>query len=269
MKYFILFTFLVIVVISYHFISDRETTQPLIERSQTQPAYAENPSATTVDQEHEQIDSTLKTKEHKKPSIEINQSRTEVDEINKSGQPKYSIEDLNRLLDSRECQKCNLQGADLSNLDLSMVNLTEANLQGANLSGTLLKDATLKGANLQRADLTDASLFQATLSKADLSQAKFRGIDFTYGSATGATFTNADFTDTRLIDTHMDGADLSGANLTNVDASGATMKDTIWTGAKLDGTILSNNINISWEKLSKEQLCSAYITSEDFTPQCP
>ncbi|WP_299406552.1 pentapeptide repeat-containing protein [Acaryochloris sp. IP29b_bin.148] len=84
-------------------------------------------------------------------------------------------EHLQKLIKSRSCPGCDLQGADLS-----AVNLRKANLKGANLSQANLNLADLTAANLSNAVLTGASLAwtnftNATLEGADLSQAKFEG----------------------------------------------------------------------------------------------
>lgn len=84
-------------------------------------------------------------------------------------------EHLERLVKSRSCPGCDLQGADLS-----AVNLRNANLAGANLAGANLNLADLTAANLSNAVLTGASLAwttftDATLEGADLSQSKFEG----------------------------------------------------------------------------------------------
>lgn len=84
-------------------------------------------------------------------------------------------EHLQKLIKSRSCPGCELQGADLS-----AINLRNANLQGANLSQANLNLADLTEANLSNAVLTGASLAwteltDATLDGADLSQANFEG----------------------------------------------------------------------------------------------
>ena len=53
-----------------------------------------------------------------------------------------------KLVDTRECVACDLNGQNLSNLDLSGVDLSKADLGEANLKGTNLSGANLVGANL-------------------------------------------------------------------------------------------------------------------------
>jgi uncharacterized protein YjbI with pentapeptide repeats len=90
---------------------------------------------------------------------------------------------LDRLLDSKVCTGCSLDGvdlggrnlkkADLERADLRGANLAKANLEGANLKGAVLVDADLSGANLQGADFYRADLSGADLSGARLEEAMF------------------------------------------------------------------------------------------------
>ena len=96
-----------------------------------------------------------------------------------------SLSDLNQLLNTKKCSRCdlsnaglvqaNLTGADLTQANLvganlSQVNLTGANLTGANLAGTSLNGANLTGANLTGANLVGTDLRNAYLGNTNLSQ---------------------------------------------------------------------------------------------------
>ncbi|WP_407650760.1 pentapeptide repeat-containing protein [Aerosakkonema funiforme] len=75
---------------------------------------------------------------------------------------------IRQLLETGQCVRCNLSGAnltdlDLSNLNLSGANLSGANLSGANLSGTNLSDANLSGANLNASNLERAKFSRTTM----------------------------------------------------------------------------------------------------------
>ena len=70
------------------------------------------------------------------------------------------LSDLEKLLKTNVCQKCDLE---------------EANLIGANLEGADLQMANLKGANLTEANLTEAVLQNANLEKANLQEANLGG----------------------------------------------------------------------------------------------
>jgi len=100
---------------------------------------------------------------------------------------------LKRLRETKNCPKCDLQGAklqgaDLFGADLRNANLRNAELQGAdlreaNLSGALLAVADLRGAKLEGAKLKGANLngthlMRATLKGADLKGANLRGANF-------------------------------------------------------------------------------------------
>ena len=88
---------------------------------------------------------------------------------------------LLRILDQRNCNRCNLQGADLVNADLRDARLEGAQLQRANLSG-----ARLDGADLRQADLSFTSLAGASLQGADLRGAKLNGTDLRNSNLSGA-----------------------------------------------------------------------------------
>ena len=72
-----------------------------------------------------------------------------------------------RLLEVKNCVKC-----DLTKADLNGANLTNANLRGANLSGTYLSKADLRGANLRGANLRGARLYGANLNEAEFCDTK-------------------------------------------------------------------------------------------------
>lgn len=86
-------------------------------------------------------------------------------------------EHLKQLRETKQCQKCDLSGADLRGADLSFAVLTGANLSGANLKGANLSNADLSRANLTKADLSNANLNKASLNNANLHQTKFIGAE--------------------------------------------------------------------------------------------
>ncbi len=107
-----------------------------------------------------------------------------------------NINHLSQLLNTKNCENC-----DLTNAGLVMANLTGANLAGANLVGANLSRANLTGANLSGANLSGASLYGANLSGANLSGANLTGADFrnTY-------LVNANFQNTNLGSAYVQGA---------------------------------------------------------------
>ena len=70
----------------------------------------------------------------------------------------FEPDDLQKLKDTGNCERCDLMGADLSGADLSDANLIFTEMNGANLSGALLKEADLFGANLEGAIMRGAIL---------------------------------------------------------------------------------------------------------------
>ncbi len=103
-----------------------------------------------------------------------------------------NYEQIQQLLATNKCEKCNLRNAGLVMADLSGANLSGANLAGANLSR-----ANLSGADLRGANLTGASLFGANLTNAKLSQANLMG---------------ADLRNSYLMNIELTGANLNAAN---------------------------------------------------------
>lgn len=65
---------------------------------------------------------------------------------------------VEKLLETRECPRCDLRNANLQGADLNGVNLEGANLEGANLEGAKLGNANLKRANFTKANLERADL---------------------------------------------------------------------------------------------------------------
>ncbi len=61
---------------------------------------------------------------------------------------------VQQLLNTRECPGCDLRGADLRGAHLIGADLRKANLQGANLEEANLEGADLTDANLEGANLT-------------------------------------------------------------------------------------------------------------------
>lgn len=98
------------------------------------------------------------------------------------------LQDLNQLLQSNQCENCNLSDAGLVMMDLKGANLRGANLVGANLSR-----ANLTGADLSGANLSNASFYGANLSGANLSNAMVNNTDFRDSYVEGVTLNNVDF----------------------------------------------------------------------------
>lgn len=102
-----------------------------------------------------------------------------------------SIEHLQRLMSTKECQGCDLSNAGLVFANLSEADLSNANLTFANLSRANLNNANLVGANLTNASLVSANLGGVNLSGADLSSADLRGAYLVGANLEGANFATA------------------------------------------------------------------------------
>ena len=82
-----------------------------------------------------------------------------------------STSNVSRLLETKECIRCDLSGADLSGADLNEANLEGANLTNADLSEASLADAYLVGAILDGANLTKTNLNNSQLVLTSFSSA--------------------------------------------------------------------------------------------------
>lgn len=148
---------------------------------------------------------------------------------------------VQRLLETNECVRCDLRGADLAKADLDHANLEGANLQGANLSRAEMNQAYLVGANLNDAtlietDLDQSKLLQASLVGADLTKAKLLEANLTRANLQNSILTEAKLmAPTLLVETNLAAANLSRAKLAGADLSQANL-----TGANLEGADLSD-----------------------------
>ena len=149
---------------------------------------------------------------------------------------------IQKLLETKECEYCDLSNADLSEVDLEKANLVGANLAGANLTGAELKGAYLLGANLVGADLTEANLEGvnltfASLAGSTLALAKLKGINLQQANLQQANLEGADLSapsllqsanlsNTILIDANLQGANFQQANLQQANLEGADLSKT-------------------------------------------
>ena len=66
--------------------------------------------------------------------------------------------DLQKLMDTNECVKCDLSGANLSGANLAYADLNGANLAGADLESARLGRFDLRGATLCNTIMPDGSV---------------------------------------------------------------------------------------------------------------
>lgn len=104
-----------------------------------------------------------------------------------------NVAHLTQLLNTKQCENC-----DLTQAGLVMTNLAGANLQGANLMGANLSRANLMGANLSNANLSGASFHGANLSGANLSGAILNNSDFRNAYVQGVILNNTDISTAQI-----------------------------------------------------------------------
>ena len=113
--------------------------------------------------------------------------------------------DVEKLLETGRCPRCDLRDANLGKANLQGANLQNANLRGANLRGAYLRNANLSNANLQEADLRDADLSRSNLRNANLNNANLRNADLERAEVRGVNFNGADLRGANLKDTGLQG----------------------------------------------------------------
>ncbi|HLO47009.1 MAG TPA: pentapeptide repeat-containing protein [Kamptonema sp.] len=113
--------------------------------------------------------------------------------------------DVEKLLDSGRCPRCDLRDADLRKANLQGAELQSANLRGANLRGAYLRNANLSNADLRGADLRDADLSRSNLRNANLREANLRNADLERAEVRGVNFDNTDLRGANLKDTGLQG----------------------------------------------------------------
>ena len=91
----------------------------------------------------------------------------------------YEEADLEQLVKTNICERCNLTSADLNNLDLKNANLNSADLSYADLSYADFSGSDLSGANLIGAYLYQTQLVGVDLNSANMAGSKLSGVDLT------------------------------------------------------------------------------------------
>ncbi len=207
----------------------------------------------------------------------------------------YEQKDLDRLLKTGNCPKCDLrwstlkdknlksadlQEADLRDSNLNYTNLTNANLHGAKLKRSNLESAVFTGANMENADLTDANTMRIKLQGANLKNAILERVELDFHpqhfqklinthkcsdcSLYGADLTNTDLTGAILKNSILKRANLSEANLSGVDLRQANLEDGILKQVNLEKAKLSNSI-LKSSKLMQANLKDANLEGSDLT----
>lgn len=186
--------------------------------------------------------------------------------ISHAGEPNGTqLSNLRKLLESRDCQSCDLGNVNLSNRDLKKAGLRQANLQNANLEGAELNGAKLSNADLRNANLSEADLKGADLRGANLSQAKNLSSDALKESVYNQqTQFPPDFQpDYQTMYKIVPGTILPvGANLEKIDLSGENLKNSVLIEVNLQEAELIGT-NLSGAVLIGARLCHAKMLNAD------
>lgn len=157
-------------------------------------------------------------------------------------------DNIQLLLDTKECPRCNLKGADLSNANLERAylvgaNLSNANLHQANFENSIMFLASLENSNLSNANLQATNLQYSNLNNADLTQANLDGNGLNVTQLQNAKLINTNLTEANLKCANLDSANLRNANLTQANLEKCEPKTSIY---KVNiSNFLLNNAKIS------------------------
>jgi uncharacterized protein YjbI with pentapeptide repeats len=140
-----------------------------------------------------------------------------------SASKAFEPEAFDQLLQTGNCPRCDLSGADLRRLNLSGANLEQANLTKANFYESTLDNADLSGADLTGAYLAGVSAIAANFNSAKLDQSIIYNSDSSGASMYGTLFGSAYIEDSQFINTLLVAADLSEAFLVSSNFEGAIL----------------------------------------------
>lgn len=171
-------------------------------------------------------------------------------------------ENLQKLLATKKCRRCDLSGVNLTRANLSGADLKGADLSSAVLSSANLFQAELQSSNLEKAKLDGANLYGIRLNEADLGGVDLSGANLSraYLSNTNlgnANLVNANLDSARLSSTNLTGADLSHASLQNASLKRANLFKAQLTGANLTGAEFCSSGNSACANLTSANLAGA------------
>ncbi len=165
---------------------------------------------------------------------------TELDTVEPA---KDNSQQVKQLLETKQCIKCDLRGANLEKAKLEAANLEGANLEGANLAGADLKNTYLVGANFSKANLTKANLEAAKLMAANLSEANLFDADLQGANLQGANLQSVNLSNANLIaPTMMQDVNLQNANLSEAWLDGANLERANLQNANLEKASLRKGL---------------------------
>lgn len=166
------------------------------------------------------------------------------------GQVDFDPNQLNQLIRTNSCPRCDLRNVDLHSKDLRRANLSNADLRNADLRSVNLRYSDLRNADLTNAYLTDgyfdvAFMAGVTLRRASLDQTNFEGADLRNANFEGANLRNANFNGTYLVNAKLTAADLMSAKFNYSNLSNANLTLVVayladFRNANLNNAILNN-----------------------------
>ena len=130
-----------------------------------------------------------------------------------------------KLLETKSCDGCDLNGVSLQRSNLTSANLQRANLRDANLYQANLGYAQLMNTNLQRVNLREADLFKIYLMGSNLSGADLRETDLREADLNGADLREANLTESDLTEANLENANLNGAKFCNTTMSDGSINN--------------------------------------------
>ena len=156
----------------------------------------------------------------------------------------YNQDDLQRLLETKNCPQCDLRFAILEE-----VNLDDAQLAGANFEGAKLLEVSL-----QHAELQNTNFNYALIHDSDLNFARLEGADLQHATLEDSNLTQANLTQANLNSVNIHNSDLQGAKLNNV-----TMREAQWVGVGAEG------MEAQGADFTRTKLLGAAVPRSDFT----
>src|SRR6476469_9212641 len=145
------------------------------------------------------------------PEFAENFSQQQIDQINAN---------VETLLLTQSCSRCDLRAVKLVNINLKNPILTGADLSDANLSGSRFEISDFVNTNLARINLSGAELVGARISNANLRKA-----NLTKTNLDGADLRFSDLRDANLSDANLRNANIDGASIDRASMAGTTMPD--------------------------------------------
>ncbi|RXJ68140.1 hypothetical protein CRV08_07730 [Halarcobacter ebronensis] len=149
----------------------------------------------------------------------------------------YNQKDLDKFLNTKVCQNCDLSNANLSGKEFQNSDLSGTNLSGANLSKSDFLKSNLWGANLTNANLSDTNLRASNLSAVE-----FKNVNCNNTTLKGANLSNASLSNIKCKNLSLWGATFLDTTLEEVDFSKAGAAYANFNGVDFSKTVLEGGI---------------------------